>query len=104
MMAEEWFSDRPALQDCHGNGAEHCCWVDGKECGYLEVDTVPGRRWVCGLRRIHDNWDEVHADPGYVKNVQSAWERTGTADCGDWKVEGQCCFSPDNPPVYNQEG
>lgn len=103
MVSPIWFRDKPWNLECHGNGEEHCCWVDGEVCRYLEVDTVPGRHWVCGVRRRYDTWEEAHQDPGYIENVHSVWERTGTADCGDWKIEGQCCFSEDNPPIYNQE-
>ena len=78
--------------ECHGNGKEHCCWVKGKICPYLEENTVPGRHWVCGLRRELPSWDAVHKDPRYIA--------LGFGDilCGDWPEkypvtdEYRCCF------------
>jgi hypothetical protein len=98
---------------CHGNGAEHCCWVDGQVCQFLtENDSraVDGRRWSCGLvldfqdqfpqfdlRRL---WERVHRHPLYEEIVQSVWDRVGVAPCGDFlggtlpdgTIVGQCCF------------
>lgn len=85
---------------CHGNGADHCCYVDGHACRFLEVGSIPGRHWVCGLRRELGSWAAVHADPRYVEYVRPSWDRCGVADCGDWKIVGQCCFGHDNPPVF----
>lgn len=83
---------------CHGNGIEHCCWVDGAVCPFLELDTMAGRHWVCGLRRELGDWDLVHADPRY-QPIHAVWMRTGTQDCGDFQgivrdgtLIGQCCF------------
>lgn len=97
--------------DCHGNGAVHCCYVPGtgvadplgtdqSVCPLLEVGTVPGRQWVCALRRELGDWQQVHADPRY-QPIKKAFTATGTALCGDWRVAGQCCFGTDNPPVHN---
>lgn len=80
---------------CHGNQEVPCCFVAGARCPFLEENTVPGRRWVCGLRRELGNWDKVHNDPRYLATVKPEWEKTGTKDCGDFgPAEGQCCFSP----------
>lgn len=84
---------------CHGNGEEHCCWVEGKVCEFLEIDTLPDRHWVCKLRRQLGSWEKVHADPRY-QSVHNVWVRLGTPDCGDFfggvqpdgSIEGQCCF------------
>ena len=86
---------------CHGNPATHCCWLAGNPCPFLEVDTVPGRRWACGLRRSLGSWEKVHADSRYQTQVRPAWddveEATGRpfADCGDWPAgqRPQCCFA-----------
>lgn len=78
---------------CHGNGLEHCCYVAGEVCPFLEEDTVPGRKWVCGLRRELGSWEAVHADPRYAP-IQSVWDEVGISSCGDWGPgTGQCCFS-----------
>lgn len=86
---------------CDGRGdrdGNHCCYVDGQVCEFLEENTVPGRHWVCGLRRELGDWDLVHADPRY-QPIHEIWVRTGTQDCGDFKgifrggvLVGQCCF------------
>jgi hypothetical protein len=78
---------------CHGN-AEHCCFVDGEVCRYLEENTVPGRRWACGLLRRLGSWDAVHADAGYLACVQPVWDRVGIESCGAWgEGTGQCCYA-----------
>ena len=85
---------------CHGNGADHCCYVRGEPCVFLEKNTVPDRRWVCGLRRELGSWEKVHVDPRYLSQVKPAWDESGAADCGDFagfNREGdgcfQCCFA-----------
>jgi hypothetical protein len=81
---------------CHGNQPDHCCYVAGDRCVYLEENTVPGRHWVCGLRRALGSWDAVHADPGYQQNVQSVWDKIPgqpVESCGAWGPgSNQCCF------------
>lgn len=85
---------------CHGNGEDHCCYVAGEVCPFLEENTVPGRRWACGLFRELGNWDAVHADPRYLEHVQPAWDQIGIEgySCGDWGIAEnqlfkQCCFA-----------
>lgn len=85
---------------CHGNGPDHCCYVRGDPCPFLEVNTIPGRRWVCGLRRELGSWDAVHRDSRYLAEVRPAWDESGTVDCGDFcgfnragDGEPQCCFA-----------
>lgn len=80
--------------ECHGNQPDHCCYVDGKRCRFLEENTVEGRRWVCGLRRELGSWEAVHADPGYQKHVQPFWDKVGIVSCGVWGPDvRQCCFA-----------
>lgn len=88
------------MGDCHGNGGDHCCYVRGDACSFLEQNTVPDRRWVCGLRRELGSWDAVHADLRYLTEVRPAWDEAGVVDCGDFQGpnrdgEGdlQCCFA-----------
>lgn len=77
---------------CTGDGADHCCWVDGTPCPHLEEGTVPGRRWACGLLRRLGTWDAVHASADYQETPGAHWRRIGMADCGDWiPRRGQCC-------------
>ena len=76
---------------CKGDGDDHCCYVNGSPCRYLEENTVSERRWACGLRRIYGNWDDVHSDEGYLKYVKPCWDKAGIADCGDWPPVGTKC-------------
>jgi hypothetical protein len=67
--------------------------VGGVRCRYLEENTVADRRWVCGLRRVLGSWEAVHADPGYIENVQRFWDaHPNITSCGEWQPEpGVCC-------------
>jgi len=78
---------------CHGLGADHCCYVDGAPCRFLEEGTVPGRRWACGLRRELGSWERVHADPRYRAHVQPMWDRLGdgSGSCGGYPGPGVTC-------------
>jgi len=79
---------------CTGNGADHCCWWEGKVCVFLEENTMADRRWVCGLRRELGSWDKVHVDARYLKSVRPFWgKHNPTLNCGTWGPgTGQCCF------------
>jgi hypothetical protein len=76
---------------CSGLTVEHCCWVAGQVCRFLEVDTMPDRHWVCGLHRRLGSWEAVHNDPDYLEHVKPAWEGTSITDCGDWPAPGTTC-------------
>ena len=41
------------------NNKDHCCYVNGKPCQFLEENTEQGFRWTCGLRRKLGSWDAV---------------------------------------------
>lgn len=82
---------------CHGNGADHCCYWGGEPCPWLEQDTVPGRRWACGLYRVYGNWGDVHASSEYAADVEPRWRSQSAlwewlwqegVRCGDWGMEG----------------
>ncbi len=77
---------------CSGNSETHCCWLEGKECRFLEENTLPDRRWVCGLRRELGDWDKVLASSRYKKHVAPRLELFGYT-CKDWpdKTKGQYC-------------
>jgi hypothetical protein len=89
---------------CHGNGADHCCYIGGRVCPFLEEGTVPGRRWACGLYRELRSWDAVHADPRYLASdaARMMAERWPGYGCGDWPQKmpdvmgnpamGRCCY------------
>ena len=79
------------------SGDEHCCWVEGKVCPFLRENTA-GRRWACALRLEHGNWEDVHSDPRYLKEVKPAWLRRDIADCGDYPGKGRTC------PLCGREG
>ena len=61
-------------RQCHGNGDDHCCYFAGVLCPYLEENTVPGRRWACGLLRQYNNWNRVLTSDEYLQVVQPLWE------------------------------
>lgn len=68
--------------------------VDGRRCRYLEQNTIPGRRWVCRLRRKLGSWTAVHHDLGYQWHVQKVWNQVGIESCGAWGPgTGQCCYA-----------
>ena len=100
---------------CHGNGNnldgnEHCCYVDGQVCKFLETDAAPDRKYSCGIWRnlaaktpplgVKQVWDQVHDHDAYLE-VRLAFQRSGTMLCGgflgtwlpDGTIEGQCCFA-----------
>lgn len=66
---------------------EHCCWVNGKPCQFLEENTEPGQRWTCGLRRELGSWDAVLADSRYQTQVQPLL-RAKDMNCRDWPKIG----------------
>lgn len=82
-------------------GDEHCCWIDGIVCPYLEENTVEGRRWSCGLyvreeletdtRR--EVWDKVTATSEWQTNLKTCYDRLGVASCGDWPKIGKKCLA-----------
>ena len=74
---------------CQGTSDDHCCWLAGKVCEFLEEDTVPGRRWACGLYRELGSWDAVHTDHRY-EPVKVFLEPHGFL-CGDWPTPGVHC-------------
>lgn len=77
---------------CHGNAEDHCCWFQGRVCEFLEENTVPGRRWACGLFRELGSWDAVHADPRYEPvKVRMSTLSFAPALCGDWPPPGKVC-------------
>ena len=74
-----------------GNTKDHCCYVAGYPCKFLEENTVKGRRWACGLRRELKSWDKVHNDTRYLEHVKPHWKEKNIADCGDWPGPGNIC-------------
>lgn len=84
---------------CHGNLDYHCCYQEGRVCPFLEENTVPGRRWACGLYRELGDWNLVHEDERYLEHVKPTWIKYNIDDCGDWRGTGkpQCCFAEDEP-------
>lgn len=89
---------------CHGNGREHCCYFQGEACVYVEENTVPGRRWACGLLRELGSWDGVLIDERYIRDVAPKFEAAGLhgMTCKGWPKDypevmktngpGLCCY------------
>ncbi len=84
---------------CRGrNLDDHCCWLNGSACQFLEENSQPGFRWTCGLLRELGNWDAVLADERYQSVVRPVWDgvaaRTGAEliNCRDFPTEpcNQC--------------
>lgn len=89
---------------CHGNGADHCCyWPDanGQQivCPFLEQNTVAGRRWACGKRRVLGSWAAVHADPDYLNVVGTLWQNANEIWKALWDVGLRCGSWPDTMPT-----
>lgn len=78
------------MAGCSGNTVDHCCYVNGQPCAFLEQDTIPGRHWVCGLRRELGSWDAVHADPRYRQAVAPYFEPKQMS-CGTYPEPGRTC-------------
>ena len=73
---------------CTGNSADHCCYQNGKPCIYVEENTVPGRRWACGLMRELGDWDAVLASDRYKENVVFT---SPDMNCRDYPQPGTHC-------------
>ncbi len=71
---------------CLGNGEDHCCYIKGEECPFLFRNYVDEtghfRKWACSLRVKHGNWDDVLADPEWIRVCGNAW--TSGLNCRDW--------------------
>ena len=89
---------------CHGNGPDHCCYIAGRVCPYLEENPVEGRRWACGLLRELGSWPKVYRSTRYRRTDAAKWFRVSfpSYGCGDWPqrigaLEGLtsagCCFT-----------
>jgi hypothetical protein len=88
--------------ECHGNNPKHCCWLGHYGvCGYVEENTVEGRRWACQLLREKGTWARVYKDRRYRRDVKPKLVNIGVVDCGDWPQNdpasmasptGKCCF------------
>lgn len=74
---------------CLGNAADHCCYIKGEPCAFVEEhpdgyidENGHSRRWVCGLRRELGDWDKVLSDPRWISMSKDGW-RPGL-NCRDW--------------------
>ena len=72
------------------NFDDHCCYLAGKVCDFLEENTEPGFRWSCGLRRELGDWDKVLADPRYKPIGEFFIEVIGV-DCKDFGSSKHPC-------------
>ncbi len=52
------------------NKDNHCCYMNGQVCKFLEENSEPGYRWSCGLRRELGSWKAVLQDSRYLNEVQ----------------------------------
>lgn len=74
---------------CNRNLSDHCCWMDGKACIFLQENKSGEFRWTCSLREELGSWEAVHEDERYKEKVQPFWdkheERLGKQSCGNFK-------------------
>ncbi len=70
---------------CFGrNLADHCCYVNGEPCKFLESNKEPGMLWSCQLRRENGSWAAAIADPRYMEGDDApgkAFEGTAYKNC-----------------------
>ncbi len=78
---------------CTGNHEEHCCWINGKVCSYLEENTVPGRRWACGLLVRLGSWEAVTKSPEWQRDVKPLCDRLGLDSCEDFPRKDKICLA-----------
>ena len=71
-------------KQCHRNLDDHCCYLQGVRCPYLEENVEEGFKWTCALRKELGSWDLVHVDPRYTQNIQPIWIKLGIKDCGTY--------------------
>lgn len=74
---------------CFGRNLEdHCCYVNGAPCKFLEENTEPNMRWSCGLRRETGSWAKAILDPRYFESADSpgqAFKRTPYKNCKEFQ-------------------
>ena len=105
-------------QECHGNGADHCCYFNGQVCPFLRDDgPKPAgsgqRRWVCTLYEELGDWDAVHADQRYLDTVSPLWNGAGWVmawlwdegiRCGNWPNSVRSVKNPrGNDPLREEK-
>ena len=78
---------------CSGNEEDHCCYLQGEVCQFLEENTVPGRRWACGLLKSYETWEAVYETTYYKTLVKPKLDNmfNTSVDCGDWPRPGEKC-------------
>ena len=80
---------------CTGNSRDHCCYFKGVVCKYLEENTIPNRRWSCGLFRVYQDWDKVINSDKYKKFVQPLYDTVpelAGMNCRDWPESDDNCI------------
>lgn len=80
---------------CRGDRDDHCCYLFGVVCPFLEESADPaatgGRRWWCALRRRLGSWEAVRRHPDYLVHVAPVMLAMGAGDCADWPPPGVTC-------------
>lgn len=77
---------------CKGDLDEHCCWLDGEQCRYLQ-ENVNGRKWACSLLLKYSSWSEVNVSSEYLTDVKPKLQKIFNDDtnCGEWPRAGESC-------------
>lgn len=75
---------------CQGrNSDDHCCYINGERCIFLQENVEKGFRWTCGLRLQLGSWDAVIADPRY-EPIKRFLAQFGY-DCKTWSDKDHPC-------------
>ncbi len=76
---------------CHGrNVKDHCCYVNGEPCKFLEQNTEAGQHWSCQLHRENGSWAAAISDPRYFEEPDSpgeAFADTPYVDCEQFQCK-----------------
>lgn len=81
---------------CVGRGTadgDHCCYIDGHPCLFIEEPRKGRRTFVCGLRDTLGSWEAVNLSPEY-EPIGNHWKARGLPFnyCELFQPsEGVCC-------------
>lgn len=77
--------------ECFGrNLSDHCCYIAGRACPFLEENTEKDYKWSCQLRRENDSWDAVIVDSRYDTGEGSpghAFKNTPYTNCKTYQCK-----------------
>lgn len=87
--------------NCLGrNNPDHCCYVNGKPCPFLEENSEEGSRWSCGLRRELGSWDAVIRDSRYAP-IGKFFSQFSYKNCKNYQCKE--CGSLENGDITQEQ-